>query len=121
ALARSAIGAVVSSLDRVSNGGPGFSPAIPVANPTGGPAEAGPSIAVAAPILIEVADTTTALQDLARFVRRESSATVIAITGSAGKTTTKETIAAFLEARFNVVKNKGNLNNNLGVRMSLLE
>ena len=117
ALARGAIGAVVSPLDRVSNGGPGFSPA---ASPTPGPAEAGPSIP-ADPILIEVADTTAALQDLARFVRRESSATVIAITGSAGKTTTKETIAALLESRYQLAKNKGNLNNHLGLPLSLLE
>jgi len=73
------------------------------------------------PVLIEVADTTLALQDLARFVRRESSATVIAITGSAGKTTTKETIAEFLSGRYRVIKNKGNLNNHLGLPLSLLE
>ena len=60
---------------------------------------------------IEVADTTQALQDLARYVRRESGARVVAITGSAGKTTTKETIAEFYRTRFRVVKNKGNLNN----------
>src|SRR5215207_1803026 len=72
-------------------------------------------------VLMEVADTTTALQDLARYVRRESSATVVAITGSAGKTTTKETIAALLADRYRVVKNKGNLNNHLGLPLSLLE
>ena len=43
--------------------------------------------------VIEVADTTRGLQDLARFVRRKSGATVVAITGSAGKTTTKDAIA----------------------------
>ena len=41
-------------------------------------------------LLIEVGDTTRALQDLAREVRRRSGARVVAITGSAGKTTTKE-------------------------------
>lgn len=77
--------------------------------------------ASASPVLIQVADTTQALQDLGRFVRRQSDATVVAITGSAGKTTTKETIAEFLSARFRVTKNKGNLNNHLGLPLSLLE
>jgi UDP-N-acetylmuramoyl-tripeptide--D-alanyl-D-alanine ligase len=71
--------------------------------------------------VIEVGDTTKALQDLARWVRRESKAQVVAITGSAGKTTTKDTIAEFLSAKFRVVKNTGNLNNHLGLPLSLLE
>src|SRR5262245_20652823 len=71
--------------------------------------------------LVRVGDTTRGLQALGRTVRRLSGATVIAITGSAGKTTTKETIAAFLEGRFRVVKNPGNLNNHLGLPLSLLE
>ena len=75
----------------------------------------------AGPAVVQVADTTTALQHLGRYVRRQIGATVIAITGSAGKTTTKETIADFLSSRFRVVKNKGNLNNHLGLPLSLLE
>ncbi|MGE0865257.1 MAG: UDP-N-acetylmuramoyl-tripeptide--D-alanyl-D-alanine ligase, partial [Vicinamibacterales bacterium] len=71
--------------------------------------------------VIEVNDTTRALQDLARHVRRESKATVVAITGSAGKTTTKDVIAELLGSRHRVVKNKGNLNNHLGLPLSLLE
>jgi UDP-N-acetylmuramoyl-tripeptide--D-alanyl-D-alanine ligase len=71
--------------------------------------------------VIEVADTTRALQDLARFVRNESGARVIAITGSAGKTTTKDTIAELVATRHRVVKNAGNLNNHLGLPLSLLE
>ena len=71
--------------------------------------------------VVEVADTTTALQDLARWVRRESAAKVVAITGSAGKTTTKDTIAEFVGTTFRVVKNTGNLNNHLGLPLSLLE
>jgi UDP-N-acetylmuramoyl-tripeptide--D-alanyl-D-alanine ligase len=72
-------------------------------------------------LLIEVEDTTVALQVLGQHVRRASGAKVIAITGSAGKTTTKEMIAEFLGARYHVVKNKGNLNNHLGLPLSLLE
>ena len=72
-------------------------------------------------VTIEVADTTLALQDLGRYVRRAATTKVVAITGSAGKTTTKETIAEFLSAKFRVTRNKGNLNNHLGLPLSLLE
>jgi UDP-N-acetylmuramoyl-tripeptide--D-alanyl-D-alanine ligase len=72
-------------------------------------------------LLVEVADTTRGLQDLAREVRRRSGAKVVAITGSAGKTTTKEVVAEFLSARFTVFRNKGNLNNHIGLPLSLLE
>ena len=71
--------------------------------------------------LIEVKDTVRALQDLAHAVRMASGTRVVAITGSAGKTTTKETIAALLERRHSVVKNKGNLNNHIGLPLSLMQ
>jgi UDP-N-acetylmuramoyl-tripeptide--D-alanyl-D-alanine ligase len=71
--------------------------------------------------LIDVDDTLKALQDLAHAVRVEARSRVIAITGSAGKTTTKEAIAEFLAARFRVVKNKGNLNNHIGLPLSLMQ
>jgi UDP-N-acetylmuramoyl-tripeptide--D-alanyl-D-alanine ligase len=77
--------------------------------------------ALAPAAVVQVADTTGALQDLAREVRRQSGARVVAITGSAGKTTTKETVAALLEGKFTVAKNPGNLNNHLGLPLSLLE
>ena len=74
-----------------------------------------------APVVIEVADTTVALQELGRHVRRQSGARVTAITGSAGKTTTKETAAEFLAARYTVYRNRGNLNNHIGLPLSLLD
>jgi len=73
------------------------------------------------PVVIEADDTTRALQDVARDVRRRSGARVVAITGSAGKTTTKEIAAEFLSARYRVFRNKGNLNNHIGLPLSLLE
>ncbi len=72
-------------------------------------------------IVIQVADTTRALQDIAREVRRRSGARVVAITGSAGKTTTKELTAALLAAKYSVFRNKGNLNNHIGLPLSLIE
>ena len=72
-------------------------------------------------IVVEVPDTLRALQDLGRAVRRASGGRVVAITGSAGKTTTKDAIAAVLGARYRVVKNPGNLNNHLGLPLSLVE
>ncbi len=72
-------------------------------------------------VVVEVADTLKALQDLGRAVRRASGARVVAITGSAGKTTTKDAIAAVLGARYRVVKNRGNLNNHLGLPLSLVD
>ena len=71
--------------------------------------------------VIEVADTLRALQDLAHAVRLAAETRVIAITGSAGKTTTKEAIAELLATRYRVVKNKGNLNNHIGLPLSLMQ
>jgi UDP-N-acetylmuramoyl-tripeptide--D-alanyl-D-alanine ligase len=70
--------------------------------------------------LVRVGDTTTALSDLARHVRATADVPVVAITGSAGKTTTKEMAAALLATRGPVLKTEGNLNNQYGLPLSLL-
>ena len=73
------------------------------------------------PLVIAVRDTTCALQRLGRFIRRRSGARVVAITGSVGKTTTKENVAALLAGSYRVFRNAGNLNNHIGLPLSLLE
>jgi len=74
-----------------------------------------------AAIGVVVDNTLRALQVLGQHIRRASHARVVAITGSAGKTTTKELTAAVLGARYRVFKNSGNLNNHIGLPLSLLE
>jgi UDP-N-acetylmuramoyl-tripeptide--D-alanyl-D-alanine ligase len=71
--------------------------------------------------IILVDDTLGALHALARHVRRASAARVVAITGSAGKTTTKEIAATLLATRYRTLRNRGNLNNHIGLPLSLLE
>ena len=70
---------------------------------------------------IEVQDTTKALGDIARFQRRKFNIPVIAVTGSNGKTTTKEMIAHILSRKFKVLKNEGTKNNQIGLPLTLLK
>ena len=70
--------------------------------------------------VVRVGDTTQALAALARHVRRGTSAPVVAITGSAGKTTTKEMTARLLETAGPVLRTEGNLNNQYGLPLMLL-
>src|SRR5262245_6348819 len=71
--------------------------------------------------LIRVEDTFQALHDLARYVRIRVPEKLVGLTGSAGKTTTKELLAAMLAARFRVHRTPGNLNNLYGFPLSLLK
>lgn len=73
------------------------------------------------PVLIPVEDTLLALQLLAQAVRRFWARPLIAVTGSAGKTTTKEAIAHVLASRFRVHKSEGNFNNHFGLPLMLLK
>jgi UDP-N-acetylmuramoyl-tripeptide--D-alanyl-D-alanine ligase len=70
---------------------------------------------------VQVDDTTRALQDLAQVVRERAGIRVVAITGSMGKTTTKEAAAAAMAEGHRVLKTKGNLNNLYGLPLTLLE
>lgn len=71
--------------------------------------------------ILLVKDTTIALQELARYHRQKIGVPVIAITGTNGKTTTKELITAVLSSTYNVLSTYGNLNNHIGVPLTLLK
>ena len=68
-----------------------------------------------------VEDTLLALQDLAREWRRELGLPIIGITGTNGKTTTKELLATVLSTKYNLHYTQGNLNNQIGVPLTLLQ
>jgi len=70
---------------------------------------------------ILVNDVLTTLQDLARYHRRQLHIPIIAITGSNGKTTTKELIATVLGSQYRIHYTQGNLNNHIGVPLTLLQ
>ncbi len=71
--------------------------------------------------LIEVKDTVKALGDIARFQRRKFDIPVIAVTGSNGKTTTKEMAAQLLSGRSEVLKSEGTKNNHIGLPIALIK
>ena len=70
--------------------------------------------------VLRVDDTLRALQELAAWARREWRGDVVAVTGSAGKTTTKDVIAEMLATEMATAKTQGNLNNHVGLPLSLL-
>ncbi|WP_339062305.1 UDP-N-acetylmuramoyl-tripeptide--D-alanyl-D-alanine ligase [Tepidibacillus marianensis] len=70
--------------------------------------------------VIFVDDTLQSLQDLARYYRNKVNPKVVGITGSNGKTTTKDLIASILKTDFHIHKTQGNYNNHIGVPLTLL-
>ena len=72
------------------------------------------------PRLIKVQDTLATLQQLAAFHRQQFDIPVIGLTGTNGKTTTKEMLRTVLGAKYRVTATEGNLNNDIGVPMSVL-
>ena len=71
-------------------------------------------------LYIQVADTRLALKALASWYRNKFDLPVVQVTGSAGKTTTKEMIASVLSQRYNTLRTEGNFNNDIGAPLTLL-
>jgi UDP-N-acetylmuramoyl-tripeptide--D-alanyl-D-alanine ligase len=74
-----------------------------------------------APLCLIVDDSLNAMQQIARFWRRRLDVLVIGITGSVGKSTTKELVAEVLNQRYKTLKSPGNLNNEIGLPLTLLQ
>ncbi|HHV29583.1 UDP-N-acetylmuramoyl-tripeptide--D-alanyl-D-alanine ligase [Acetivibrio mesophilus] len=70
-------------------------------------------------VLIKVSDTLKALRDLATYYRQKYKIPFVGITGSVGKTSTKEMVSAVLSKGFNVLKTQGNFNNEIGVPLTV--
>jgi UDP-N-acetylmuramoyl-tripeptide--D-alanyl-D-alanine ligase len=72
------------------------------------------------PVCLKVEDTLKGLQQIASYWRRKLDITVVGITGSVGKSTSKELIADVLSQRYRTIRSPGNLNNEIGLPLSLL-
>ncbi len=72
------------------------------------------------PLCLHVENTITALQQIARYWRRKLDLRVVGITGSVGKSTTKEMVAEVLSTRYRTLKSPGNLNNEIGLPLTIL-
>ena len=72
-------------------------------------------------VIVKVKNAREALGDLARFYRKKIGVKVVGITGSTGKTSTKDLVAAFLSGKYKVFKTQGNFNNEIGLPLMILE
>ena len=81
---------------------------------------AAPETLLPGKLYIQVADTRLALKALASWYRGKFHLPVVQVTGSAGKTTTKEMIASVLSQRYNTLRTEGNFNNDIGAPLTLL-
>lgn len=106
-------GAYVALIDRE------IDPSIPVIDLRQPPADE--FILPATPFALRVTDSLAGLQKIAAFWRNQLNIRVIGITGSVGKSTTKELVAEVLGQRYRTVKNLGNLNNEIGLPLTLLK
>ena len=79
-----------------------------------------PAVQLRGRTVMYVKNTLKALQDIAHHVRMRGKATVVGITGTNGKTTTKELISSILGRKYRVMKSSGNLNNHIGLPLSLI-
>ncbi|NJC96410.1 MAG: UDP-N-acetylmuramoylalanyl-D-glutamyl-2, 6-diaminopimelate--D-alanyl-D-alanine ligase [Anaerolineales bacterium] len=82
-------------------------------------ADSYPGLDLTPPFCLRVDNTVAALQQIARFWRRKLDLRVIGITGSVGKSTTKEMIAEVLSTRYRTLKSPGNLNNEIGLPLTM--
>jgi UDP-N-acetylmuramoyl-tripeptide--D-alanyl-D-alanine ligase len=72
------------------------------------------------PLCLRVENTVSALQQIARYWRRKLDLEVVGITGSVGKSTTKELVAEVLSTRYRTLKSPGNMNNEIGLPLTIL-
>lgn len=93
----------------------------PTLNLLATPDASAPAGAFAPPLCLRVENSLAALQQIARFWRRKLDMKVIGITGSVGKSTTKEAVAEVLGTRYRTLKSPGNLNNEIGLPLTILK
>jgi UDP-N-acetylmuramoyl-tripeptide--D-alanyl-D-alanine ligase len=79
-----------------------------------------PAGATAGKTIVQTESSLSAIQNIARHLRNKSGVPVVGITGTNGKTTTKELIASILGRKFSVLKTSGNLNNHIGLPLSIV-